>query len=828
MSGGFGRGKIIKRQIDDSYLSGSNSTQFNDEDEGNQNNKSDMRGAFAKQQSYFSKGDNFDENYHNDQRRGMNRFTDIGSDSRAWSGNGFRDFGARSNERSGQSFISSVRGNEEFSSGRGIDEGYRGSSSFKGGSVGRRDSCRILSRGGRNSAFCDDQRDDDGHSFSHITENELSSRFPAEHPGDFSSGNGRNKQNGSLTDSDEKKGFLSGRRRGGGFGTGGSFYSANNNFGRSDSGDGFADGRINSDRKGFDGAYFEYNRGNFGSCNRGGSNGNGFSSGRSTYFLTCRSDFSSDANENVGKFNIRQSGFSNGRDNPITRPFNKNCIGRYGGIGRRSNTEEHFSCSRGGFSSSLNREGISRTVEPRRFVPHIPEIRPVEELYSEDAANAKYEVVVIDLDQEVTVTGVPKSQNMLKLESWKSAGFGDLLLRNIIKKSFYSIPRQIQAAVIPLVQNGWDIVGHAETGSGKTAAFVLPIINHIMLNGEPADSRCAPVALVLAPTRELVGQLYDQTRKFADGILPAGLTRGPLNLLCDVGLNGTGVTVAKAYGQYRMADNLVELERGCNVLFATMGRLKDFVDHGMMKNRQTLLFSATFTREVQELAATILKDNHAFVSNGKAAAANPLVEQNFVEVTSENKFDTLIQLLEDDKANNGEVSRTLVFVQRKQMADVMALNLVQKKIPSSSISGDRLQKQREEALSNFRKGNIRVLVATDVCSRGIDIKDLEHVINYDMPSDRVTYVHRIGRTGRLHRGKATSFINRDEQDPALIADVIQVVQDVQQVPPDFLIDIANRRTIAVSSNKGFAGASAEVGSNRKFDFAGKIRKNLAS
>ncbi|OZC05919.1 DEAD/DEAH box helicase [Onchocerca flexuosa] len=458
--------------------------------------------------------------------------------------------------------------------------------------------------------------------------------------------------------------------------------------------------------------------------------------------------------------------------------------------------------NRNGGSTYVGR-AFQHGAKPGRFSSHIPEDRSIEEMYNEDAENAKYEIS--DLDQEVTITGVPEFQKLLKLEDWNNAGFGDLLLRNIIKKSHFPKPRRIQAAVIPLIQNGWDIVGQAETGSGKTAAFVLPIINYIMSKGEPNDSKCAPIALILAPTRELVGQLYNQTRKFADG---------------------TGVTVAKAYGQYDWLKNLMELERGCNMLFATMGRLKDFVEKkkvklhnisffvldeadrmlnqdsfqndimnlvhssGFPSDRQTLLFSATFEREVQELAAKVLKNEHAFVSNGKVAAANPLVEQNFIEVTSENKFDKLIELLEEDRMDNGDVVRTLVFVQRKQMADVIALNLVQKNIQSSSISGDRVQKQREEALADFRKGKIKVLVATDV-------------INYDMPNDCVTYVHRIGRTGRLHRGKATSFINRAKQDPVLIAEVVQVVREVQQIPPDFLLDIANRRAGFMGSQRMF-------------------------
>ncbi|VDN07021.1 unnamed protein product [Thelazia callipaeda] len=506
-------------------------------------------------------------------------------------------------------------------------------------------------------------------------------------------------------------------------------------------------------------------------------------------------------------------------------------------------------CSRD-YDGRSKREAFGVRDGSQRFESHIPIDRSIEEMCNEDVENAKYECIVMlqeffqirDLDQEITVSGVPPSQKEMVLMDWRNADFRDLLLRNIIEKSCFTSPRRIQATVVPLIQNGWDIVGHAETGSGKTAAFVLPIINYIMTNGEPADSRCAPIALVLGPTRELVSQLYNQTRKFA---------------------YGTGVTVAKAYGQYRIMNNIMELERGCNILFSTMGRLRDFIVHEQIKlhnikffvldeadrmlsensfhsdimslvhsrgfpsigERQTLLFSATFSDEVQQLAKEILKKSHAFVSNGKVTAANPLVEQNFVEVTSENRLDKLLQLLDEDKAVNDEISRTLVFVQQKQMADIMALNLVQKGVLASSISGARIQKQREEALSDFRRGSIRVLVATDVCARGIDVSDLEHVINYDLPKNRVTYVHRIGRTGRLHRGKATTFIDVQKPNVSLIADIVQVVREVGQIPPDFLLDIVNapHRFGSVVSNSFSAFPNAN-GSNFDLDFGSSAMK----
>uniref|UniRef100_A0A1I7W469 RNA helicase n=1 Tax=Loa loa TaxID=7209 RepID=A0A1I7W469_LOALO len=769
MSGGFGRGKIFEQEVDSSYFPKSHFAPVGDGIEENRYGSSDVRSSFHRDS--FSRGSNFDEyNRENTMERvaGYNR--------------GF---------------------SSEFDTGDYVGN-RRGSHSF--------------TRGGRGGSFSGDH--EDGNGYLSGRENQFTSDFSTGCRGGLSSRYG-GRDSGFLAGSAKNRGSSSSGGRGGGFGASGSlndghnFDTVNHTGGR----------RGNS----FGTSNYDDGSGGFANHSSGFRSGRAFSSNRVGDFRF-RSDFDSDRDESFDKFGNKYDGFSSRRD---TRGFGSSYNnGRFEGSSSRANTEETSFGARNSFNSGFNSEGrigfghsnfstdwsgrrnsgrgnqhfsgatrgteasfgnrVSRDGVGPRFSSHIPEDRPVEEMYGEDAENAKYEIS--DLDQEVTVTGVPQLQKLLKLDDWKNAGFGDLLLRNIIKKSFYSVPRRIQAAVIPLIQNGWDIVGQAETGSGKTAAFILPIINHIMNNGEPTDSKCAPIALIIAPTRELVGQLYNQARKFADG---------------------TGVTTAKAYGQYKLMENVMELERGCNMLFATMGRLKDFVERGKVKlhnisffvldeadrmlgqdafqtdimcliqrpdfpsinSRQTLLFSATFTPEVQELAAKLLKKDHAFISNGKITAANPLVEQNFIEVTSENKFDKLIQLLEEDRENNGDVARTLVFVQRKQMADVIALNLIQKNIRSSSVSGDRVQKQREEALADFRKGNIKVLVATDVCARGIDVKDLQHVINYDMPNDRVTYVHRIGRTGRL----------------LLIGDIVKVVQEVQQIPPDFLLDFANGR-----------------------------------
>ncbi|VDN33094.1 unnamed protein product [Gongylonema pulchrum] len=192
-------------------------------------------------------------------------------------------------------------------------------------------------------------------------------------------------------------------------------------------------------------------------------------------------------------------------------------------------------------------------------------------------------------------------------------------------------------------------------------------------------------------------------------------------------------------------------------------------------------------------------------------------EGSTLPVAAADKLDKLVEILEEEKKNNRGLFRTLIFVQTKRTADAVALNLAQRDIPSTSINGDRDQRQREEALRDFRTGAVKVLVATDVCARGLDVKDLEHVINYDMPHDRVTYVHRIGRTGRLHEGKATSLID-PVRDNVIIdsivkvsGSIIYVVQEVQQVPPQFMLDLARGYGSLRQTGFGSGGFSSGTG-----------------
>ncbi|KAK0408997.1 hypothetical protein QR680_004285 [Steinernema hermaphroditum] len=453
---------------------------------------------------------------------------------------------------------------------------------------------------------------------------------------------------------------------------------------------------------------------------------------------------------------------------------------------------------------------------------YIPKVKAIDTLFQEDANNAVYSDVS-ENDAEVIVTGIEQSK-VIVCETWEDCKLPEALHNNVVERCKYARPRKIQAKTIPLIMEGYDVMGHAETGGGKTAAFLLPIMTKIMNMAadelHDPDSRCSPICLIIGPTRELVLQLSEQARKFADQ---------------------TGVSVAKAYGQYNVRENLREIRSGCQILCATPGRLKHFIrngevrlanlkyfvldeaDHLLQNNfwediieivrtngfpakdeRQTLLFSATFDDEVKDMSNKILREEYrVMVSNQHTSgAACKRVKQNFMLVPRCEKNNKIYEILEkelaeekdkSDDPENAHVRRTLVFVEHKRTTDLLAAYLSTKNIMATSINGDRTQDLREKALNDFRANVCHVLVATDVCARGIDIHELEHVINYDLPNESIQYIHRIGRTGRLCEGSATSFVDPDENNPSLLTDIVNVVRGAEQEPPEFLVDLAEGR-----------------------------------
>ena len=354
---------------------------------------------------------------------------------------------------------------------------------------------------------------------------------------------------------------------------------------------------------------------------------------------------------------------------------------------------------------------------------------------------------------------------------------------------------------------GRDIMACAQTGSGKTAAFVLPILNYILANdclGGEFDGCGKPIGLIITPTRELAVQIYDESRKFAYSSV---------------------VKCACAYGGAAVYAQKHKISKGCHILVATPGRLKDFVDKGVVSfanlkflvldeadkmldmgflgnikdivgsssmpdkmSRNTLMFSATFPDDVQNLASEFLND-YVFIVVGMVGAANMDVEQTVIKVEGNEKRNNLFGILEDI-FTSGENKKILVFCETKRTADFLASYLCSENLSCTSIHGDRHQSQREEALAEFKIGIRKILVATSVAARGLDIKGVNYVINYDLPQNIDDYVHRIGRTGRVgNRGIAISFFC-ESTDGAISKNLVKILNEANQETPDWLLESA--------------------------------------
>eukprot|EP00092_Neocalanus_flemingeri_P012470 GFUD01013443.1.p1 GENE.GFUD01013443.1~~GFUD01013443.1.p1 ORF type:complete len:451 (-),score=91.63 GFUD01013443.1:56-1408(-) len=400
---------------------------------------------------------------------------------------------------------------------------------------------------------------------------------------------------------------------------------------------------------------------------------------------------------------------------------------------------------------------------------------------------------------KIQVSGDNKPEPVAK---FSEAGLSQLLVSNI-SRAGYTTPTPVQKYALPIVMAGRDLMACAQTGSGKTAAFLLPIISKFIetrADGRASEGgRVAPQAVVISPTRELAIQIHDEARKFAGGS----------SVISQVVYGGTSVQSQRGM-----------LNRGCNILVATPGRLLDFVERGYVsfqqvqflvldeadrmldmgfmpdirrcvsnpsmppKNqRQTLMFSATFPDEVQRSARDFL-NSQLFLQVGLVGGACTDVKQSFHQASKFEKRDQLLRLLQDSTRNPRE--RTLIFVKTKRNADFLATYLSEEGLPTTSIHGDRLQREREEALDDFKRGKMPILVATAVAARGLDIKDVMHVVNYDMPDEVEEYVHRIGRTGRVgNTGRATSFFDSRE-DGAISRPLVKVLTEAGQMVPDWL------------------------------------------
>ncbi len=342
-------------------------------------------------------------------------------------------------------------------------------------------------------------------------------------------------------------------------------------------------------------------------------------------------------------------------------------------------------------------------------------------------------------------------------------------LRQALVEEGYETPTPIQARTIPSAIDGRDVLGCAQTGTGKTAAFALPILNYLGETNRRSTPNC-PRALVLAPTRELAIQIGDSFKTYGRHLK---------------------LRTVLVFGGVKQGNQTRELDRGVHVLVATPGRLLDLMeqqfidlqdleifvldeadrmmDMGFLpdlkrvirelpEERQSLFFSATMPPKIVELSKSLLYDPISVNVTPKKTSVE-LIEQQVMHVDRKEKIATLVDILSDD-----DVDQAIVFTRTKRGANMVVQRLERNRIGAVAIHGNKSQNARQRALKAFRENQIQVLVATDVAARGIDIEGVTHVVNYDMPVDPESYVHRIGRTGRAGaEGIAISLCTDDER-----------------------------------------------------------------
>ena len=341
-------------------------------------------------------------------------------------------------------------------------------------------------------------------------------------------------------------------------------------------------------------------------------------------------------------------------------------------------------------------------------------------------------------------------------------------IQRVLRENNFKILTPIQREAIPLVLDGHDLIGCAQTGSGKTAAFALPILQNLSKNQRNPVKRSTK-ALVLAPTRELAVQIAESFALFGSRL---------------------SLRQAVVYGGVSRHSQIEKLEGGVDILVATPGRLLDLMedskvmlglakilvideadrmlDMGFIPDikriiatlpgmRQTLFFSATMPPAITGLAKNILHEpRHIEISSN--VRTTPQIDQKVLFVDRNNKKALLIKLLSEEN-----ILRALVFTRTKYMAKNLTRQLVRQRVRSDDLHGDKTQAARQQALDSFHTGQIQVLVATDIASRGIDVDNVSHVINYELPNEPENYIHRIGRTGRAgKKGTALSFCEASE------------------------------------------------------------------
>ncbi|KAI8096662.1 P-loop containing nucleoside triphosphate hydrolase protein [Halteromyces radiatus] len=422
------------------------------------------------------------------------------------------------------------------------------------------------------------------------------------------------------------------------------------------------------------------------------------------------------------------------------------------------------------------------------------------ELFEQDAGDQQ---TPLDFSRYDNIPVTIERAGDLNIQLFSDADIHPTMKENI-SLAKYVQPTPVQVRSLPIITLGKDLMACAQTGSGKTAAFLIPTLSALFNKRELAQPRpqpyeartfkAEPLVLILAPTRELCSQIFDDCRRWS---------------------YRSHLRPCAVYGGADSRTQLNQLERGCDILAAAPGRLMDFIERrkvslervkylildeadrmldmgfesiirtivqkrGLSPDRQTLMFSATFPRSIRKLARDFLRPDYVFLKVGRVGGTSNSITQNILYVQEEEKREALRGLL-----NSQPPSRTLIFVESKRGADSLDQFLYERSFPSTSIHGDRTQMEREDALLAFKSGQCPILVATAVAARGIDIKNVMHVINYDLPDSMDEYIHRIGRTARTGKsGLATSFYN--ERSEQLAPEITKLLVENKQKIPDFL------------------------------------------
>ncbi|PNS16205.1 hypothetical protein CAC42_1968 [Sphaceloma murrayae] len=444
------------------------------------------------------------------------------------------------------------------------------------------------------------------------------------------------------------------------------------------------------------------------------------------------------------------------------------------------------------------------------------EPQELQEMTEEEVKSLRFELD----DIKVQGANVPKP-----VQKFAQFGLGTQVL-DIIRGLGFEKPTCIQSQAIPAIMSGRDVIGVAKTGSGKTVAFLLPMFRHIK-DQRPLESMEGPVGLILAPTRELATQIHKECKPYLKAL--------KLRACC-------------AYGGAPITEQIADLKRGAEIVVSTPGRLIDLLaansgrvinlrrvtyivmdeadrmfDMGfepqvqkilqnIRPDKQCVLFSATFPRKMEGLARKELQKPVQITVGGRSIVPKEITQKVEI-VTEEDKVKRLLGLIGDEFQSDDD-KRALVFVERQETADVLYAKLQRVGYPCVSVHGGRAQIDRDQALEDFKAGNVPIMIATSVAARGLDVKQLTLVVNFDVPSHLEDYVHRAGRTGRAgNTGTAVTFITQEQERHSL--DIVKalrqsetpVPEDLQKMAEDF--DKKVKEGLAKRYGSGFGGHGLE-------------------